>query len=177
MKNLYKTMLMATAAVFIASGVHAEGTQNTGSMNSQQSYNSGTTGNTGVDADVGVDTGITGRAGADSSRADRRPDNRSMNDRSANGGAEIGANANSNVNAQTNAQQATRLSNSSIRDVQESLNDQGYSVSVDGVWGQETAEAIRSFQSERGNLNATGNLDSDTLAELDVEVEDPSDMR
>lgn len=77
---------------------------------------------------------------------------------------------------QTSAQQYERLSNADVMDVQESLNDEGYNLAVDGVWGAQTANAIRSFQSEHQDLRATGDLDSQTLAELDVDVDGSRDM-
>ncbi len=75
--------------------------------------------------------------------------------------AAIDTNADSGAAAsvQTNAMQ--------IRDVQASLNDAGHSLPVDGVWGPQTASALRAFQ-EDNNLPATGSLNSETLAALDV---------
>lgn len=59
------------------------------------------------------------------------------------------------------------MSNDQIEDVQESLKDKGYSLTIDGVWGPETANALRSFQ-RANNLRVTGQPDSETLSELDV---------
>lgn len=75
--------------------------------------------------------------------------------------------AHSRSDSQT--RQHVQLNNSDIRAVQESLKDEGYNLPVDGVWGQQTVDALRSFQ-RANNLSATGQLDSETVAELDVDV-------
>ena len=54
-----------------------------------------------------------------------------------------------------------------VASVQQKLNDQGYKVSVDGVIGNQTREAIRSYQSAN-NLSPTGQLDSQTMTSLQV---------
>ena len=75
-----------------------------------------------------------------------------------------------------NTQAATEnVDSADIRDVQESLKDEGYDVVADGKMGNATRNAIRSFQAAN-NMPATGELDRQTLAALDVEVEaDSSD--
>jgi peptidoglycan hydrolase-like protein with peptidoglycan-binding domain len=56
-----------------------------------------------------------------------------------------------------------------VRRVQQKLNDMGYHAgSVDGVLGPQTASALRQFQQAR-NLDATGHIDSKTLAALNRE--------
>ncbi len=56
-----------------------------------------------------------------------------------------------------------------VRQVQQKLNDIGYHAgSVDGVLGPQTQSALRQFQRAR-NLDATGHLDSKTLAALNRE--------
>lgn len=56
-----------------------------------------------------------------------------------------------------------------VRQVQEKLNDIGYHAgSVDGVLGPQTESALRRFQQAR-NLDATGQIDSKTLAALNRE--------
>lgn len=70
---------------------------------------------------------------------------------------------------QTGVQQYSNLSSNDIATVQESLNSQGYNLTVDGIWGQQTSDAIRAFQ-RTNNLTETGRLDSETVAELDVEL-------
>jgi peptidoglycan hydrolase-like protein with peptidoglycan-binding domain len=54
-----------------------------------------------------------------------------------------------------------------VRQVQEKLNAIGYHAgSVDGVLGPQTESALRRFQRAQ-NLDATGHIDSKTLAALD----------
>ena len=56
-----------------------------------------------------------------------------------------------------------------VRQVQQKLNDLGYHVgSVDGVLGPRTQSALRQFQHAR-NMDATGHIDSKTLAALNRE--------
>ena len=56
-----------------------------------------------------------------------------------------------------------------VRQVQQKLNDIGYHAgSVDGVLGPHTESALRQFQRAR-NLDATGHIDSKTLAALERE--------
>jgi peptidoglycan hydrolase-like protein with peptidoglycan-binding domain len=58
-------------------------------------------------------------------------------------------------------------SGTAIRRAQERLNRLGYPVAeTDGVVGPETRTAIRNFQRDKG-LNATGELDDQTLEALD----------
>ena len=53
-----------------------------------------------------------------------------------------------------------------VRHLQEELNHLGYrSGHVDGVWGEQTSNALRAFQSESG-LEATGHLDAETATIL-----------
>jgi peptidoglycan hydrolase-like protein with peptidoglycan-binding domain len=56
-----------------------------------------------------------------------------------------------------------------VRQVQQKLNDMGYRAgSVDGVFGPQTESALREFQKAR-YLDATGHIDSKTLAALERE--------
>jgi peptidoglycan hydrolase-like protein with peptidoglycan-binding domain len=59
------------------------------------------------------------------------------------------------------------LSPSQVRLVQEKLRDQGRSVTVDGVWGAQTARQVREFQ-RANDLAATGQLDTSLLSALDI---------
>jgi len=53
-----------------------------------------------------------------------------------------------------------------IRQVQQTLQQQGlYHARVDGVWGPQTQAAVRSYQ-QHNNLNASGQLDQQTMASL-----------
>jgi surface antigen len=53
--------------------------------------------------------------------------------------------------------------------VQQKLHDQGFYVrdNIDGRWGPKTSAAVQNFQSAKG-LQATGQIDSATLAALDL---------
>ena len=55
-----------------------------------------------------------------------------------------------------------------VRDVQQALNDKGYSAGpVDGQWGPSTENAVRRFQ-QASDLPQTGELERSTLAALGV---------
>lgn len=64
---------------------------------------------------------------------------------------------------------ATTSSNAQVESVQASLAQEGYNVSVDGVWGPQSVEALRQFQ-QANNLDATGQIDAQTLAALNVDA-------
>ena len=72
------------------------------------------------------------------------------------------------TSAQSSANASAQLSNSDIQEAQDALRSKGYSVSSDGVLGPQTIAAIREFQGD-SNLSATGQLDSQTLAALDID--------
>ncbi|HEY8554737.1 MAG TPA: peptidoglycan-binding domain-containing protein [Burkholderiales bacterium] len=56
-----------------------------------------------------------------------------------------------------------------VRQVQQTLNDQGFNAGpVDGKWGPKTQSAVKNFQQAKG-LQPTGELDQETLAELNIE--------
>jgi peptidoglycan hydrolase-like protein with peptidoglycan-binding domain len=60
------------------------------------------------------------------------------------------------------------LSKDEIRNIQQSLNRMGFNAGdVDGVWGSETKEALKTFQQRQG-LESTGEVDQQTLAALGV---------
>lgn len=62
------------------------------------------------------------------------------------------------------------LSESNIRDIQQSLNQGGYyNGSVDGVWGDGTVAALRQFQLDNG-LDSSGAIDNETLNTLGVQL-------
>jgi peptidoglycan hydrolase-like protein with peptidoglycan-binding domain len=66
------------------------------------------------------------------------------------------------------APSASELTPDTTQQVQQKLQQQGlYSGRVDGVWGPATEAAVRSYQQQH-NLNATGKLDPDTIAALDM---------
>lgn len=72
-----------------------------------------------------------------------------------------------NYNATSQAQTA-ELTPDMIRNVQQTLQQDGsYHGRVDGVWGPSTQAAVRSYQQQH-NMNATGQLDQDTLAAMNL---------
>jgi len=78
-----------------------------------------------------------------------------------------GTDANGKVSGNGKASSAS-MSGSTVRDAQDALNAQGYSVgAADGQWGPNTSSAVRRFQADKG-LTQSGTLDSSTLAALGV---------
>lgn len=68
------------------------------------------------------------------------------------------------------------LSEDQIKDIQRSLNQKGFDAgNVDGVWGPETQAAVRNFQ-EGENIQASGQLNHETLSALGVQVAGISDV-
>lgn len=60
------------------------------------------------------------------------------------------------------------LTPDTIKQVQQTLRQDGmYHSRVDGVWGPASESALRSYQ-QQNNLNATGQLDQQTLASLNM---------
>jgi peptidoglycan hydrolase-like protein with peptidoglycan-binding domain len=80
--------------------------------------------------------------------------------------------------------QSPELSQDTIQKVQDRLQQQGaYHGRVDGVWGPGTESAVRTYQQQH-NLNASGKLDVDTMASLNLgtnqnygTAQQPSDQR
>ena len=63
---------------------------------------------------------------------------------------------------------STRYDPTLVRDVQQALNDRGYSAgATDGQWGPNTENAVRRFQQASG-LPQTGELEGSTLSALGV---------
>lgn len=65
--------------------------------------------------------------------------------------------------------QGQQLSQSTLENVQEQLQQQGFykNAKVDGRWGPQTRRAVQSFQQAKG-MPATGQLDEQTLGALGV---------
>jgi peptidoglycan hydrolase-like protein with peptidoglycan-binding domain len=65
---------------------------------------------------------------------------------------------------------ASSMSPSMIKQVQQKLKQQGHDVgAVDGMWGPKTQAALREFQQQQG-MQASGELDQETLAALGVQA-------
>ena len=62
---------------------------------------------------------------------------------------------------------ASTPDSATIQSAQAKLREEGHKLSVDGVWGPKTAAALRDFQ-KANSLPATGTLDSETLAALQI---------
>lgn len=60
------------------------------------------------------------------------------------------------------------VSSQMIEAVQQALQDQGYDVSTDGIWGPNTHQALQQFQQEQG-LDDNGQINMQTLSALDVQ--------
>jgi Putative peptidoglycan binding domain len=70
--------------------------------------------------------------------------------------------------SQPGSMQTAELTPDMTRNVQQTLQQQGlYRGQVDGVWGPGTQGAVRGFQQQH-NMNATGQLDQDTLAAMNL---------
>jgi hypothetical protein len=67
-----------------------------------------------------------------------------------------------------NSTSQSELTPDMIRNVQQALQQDGtYRGSVDGVWGPGTQAAVRTYQQQH-NMNATGQLNRDTLAAMNL---------
>ena len=61
-----------------------------------------------------------------------------------------------------------KLSSNEIRQVQQNLKQQGFTVGkIDGKWGPKTARAVRNFQ-QKNSIQANGRLTQQTMAKLGV---------
>lgn len=58
-----------------------------------------------------------------------------------------------------------------VRTIQQALQERGYDVETDGVWGESTQQALTEFQQEQG-IQAEGEVTPDTLAALEISGED-----
>lgn len=74
-----------------------------------------------------------------------------------------------NTTGLNNTYSSSAMSRTQIRDVQNALRDRGYSLSADGIWGNQTSTSVRRFQREN-NLSATGELDAQTVAALKIKL-------
>jgi peptidoglycan hydrolase-like protein with peptidoglycan-binding domain len=76
--------------------------------------------------------------------------------------------SNNTTQASTSAGRNAELSPNMIRDVQQNLKQAGlYNARVDGVWGPRTQAAVRDYQQQH-NMNATGELDQQTLDAMNL---------
>lgn len=59
------------------------------------------------------------------------------------------------------------IDSETVRSIQQALSEQGQQVSADGIWGEKTHQALMEFQ-RQNNLDASGQLDAETFAALDL---------
>ncbi|MEZ5651633.1 MAG: peptidoglycan-binding domain-containing protein [Burkholderiaceae bacterium] len=72
---------------------------------------------------------------------------------------------------QSSDQMAQNMNPADVRKVQQALKDQGdASIRVDGIWGDNTKQALMNFQRKQ-NLDPTGELDAQTVAALEVDLD------
>lgn len=76
-----------------------------------------------------------------------------------------GIDANVETKAIIGAPVATGFDANEVREVQNALRSHGYTISADGVWGNQTISTLRRFQKEN-NLTETGKLDTPTRTAL-----------
>jgi murein L,D-transpeptidase YcbB/YkuD len=81
-------------------------------------------------------------------------------------GSASGTNPNASMPGMS-GENAAAKSPEEVQRVQAALNQKGERVKVDGVWGPQTAEAVRDFQRKNG-LQASGQLDDQTLQKLNL---------
>lgn len=62
-------------------------------------------------------------------------------------------------------EERTGMSEDQVKQLQTALEQKGQHVTVDGKWGNQTANALRNFQKENG-LQPTGRLDPETSEKL-----------
>jgi len=77
-----------------------------------------------------------------------------------------GTDANGKVDGNAKVASAARADDQ-VRKAQAALNDRGFNLAVDGVFGPNTEKAVRDFQGNNG-LAQTGMLDNETLTRLGV---------
>jgi len=58
-----------------------------------------------------------------------------------------------------------------VMEIQRELSNEGYEVQVDGLWGPNTQNALRSYQQQEEDLEATGWPDNQTLSQLGIDEE------
>jgi len=74
-----------------------------------------------------------------------------------------------NYSTQPQSMASTELTPDTIRNVQQTLAQEGmYRGRVDGMWGPATQAGVRSYQQQQHNMNASGQLDQETLAAMNL---------
>jgi peptidoglycan hydrolase-like protein with peptidoglycan-binding domain len=74
--------------------------------------------------------------------------------------------------SQGNEMSPEKLKSAQVRELQQSLNDKGFSVgAVDGEWGPHTADALKKFQ-ESNKMPSSGQLNANTITALGLKSSD-----
>jgi peptidoglycan hydrolase-like protein with peptidoglycan-binding domain len=89
------------------------------------------------------------------------------NDTNANTSTQGSTMMDGQTSGNTTSNTSVNMDANTVQEVQTSLRNEGYSVSTDGVWGPQTAEALRQFQQANG-LSTTGTVNAETLAALEI---------
>ena len=80
----------------------------------------------------------------------------------------FGGGSNSSQSSSASVARPPALSQDMVQQVQTRLQQAGnYNGNIDGLWGPATEAGVRSYQQQH-NLHATGQLDNDTLASLNL---------
>lgn len=134
-----KTLMMTAAAAILSTGAMAQSvtTNNTTGINTPA-------------GNVGVDTSTTMSPSTENATE-----------------ADINASSESSTSTEASVDRVANLDSGTIEEIQNNLKEEGHTVSVDGVWGPNTAAAIRAFQQSK-DLPVTGQIDTQTLAALDI---------
>lgn len=88
----------------------------------------------------------------------------------ASGSSSSSSSGMSQASSETPTYNGQELDSAQVRKVQQALSQQGQDLEADGVWGPNTAQALRSFQ-QAENIDATGELDEQTVSALGVDLE------
>ncbi|MFZ0133936.1 MAG: peptidoglycan-binding domain-containing protein [Desulfobacterales bacterium] len=80
-------------------------------------------------------------------------------------GAAQGENMDSSMMQNVSSHQ--KMSKQEVKSAQQALNNEGYTLSEDGVMGKNTQKAIEEYQ-KKNNLKQTGRLDAETMSKLNL---------
>lgn len=162
-----KTLLMTAAvAVISTAAIAAEGSKNTdGTHNANNTQTDTNMGSSNQNSSNDAAADINANASTEAEMTDTSNDINTNSDVDVSNatGATVGVGADTSASASA----ATTIDRSTIKSVQSSLKAQGHAVSVDGKWGPRSAAALRDFQAAN-NLSATGQLDTATMAALNI---------
>lgn len=167
MKFTRTLMMTAAVAILSTAAIAAEGSTNTdgthNANNTQTDTNMGSS-NQNSSNDAAADINANASTEAEMSDTSNDIDTNSDVNVSNTTGATVGVGG---ANVSTTASGNIAMDRETVKSVQSSLKAEGHSVSVDGKWGPRSAAALRDFQTAN-NLPATGTLDSQTMAALDI---------